>query len=452
MSAQKPLISFIVTVYNLEKYIGNCLDSILSQNFDNYEIVLVDNASTDTSPKICQQYAYKYPNKIKYFQVPKEIAVMGTAHYFGFGLAQGEYIQFIDGDDRLAENIVPEIADTIITKRPDFVMGRYECYLEDSSENGNNFLDAAFEADKINNVSYDDAMVYLSTLPNFHGVFWRYIFKKTLFAKTYKEVGDLFFYPFTSTLYSDGIMLLKLFLRANSVIFLDKVIYIYTRRANGSGVGFLDGPTLSRDSIISFLSALHFLISLKPKGGKHTYLINKIYYIFQFYKTGLTYVNDEMYAQIAQILEENIELLEGIQACGIEDMQIFYNCIREYGCEEGVKAYTKKQNDPFLNRLNKYNCENLYIIPSGNKTMSTLSLLNQNGYKVSAIFDNDPKKHGLTYQGVPCHSPGEILSWSNAKKASATFILSAMDESLVEILTNQLKEYGIAQEQMIIKE
>ncbi|HOJ48436.1 MAG TPA: glycosyltransferase family 2 protein [Bacillota bacterium] len=450
--SDKPLISFIVTVYNLEKYIAKCLDSILNQNFDDYEIVVVDNASTDNSARICQTYAEKYPDKVRFYQVPKEMAAAGTAHYFGFNFAHGEYVQYIDGDDRLKENCLREIADLIITKKSDIIMGRYECYLEDSGENRNNIVDAAFEADKINNVSYDQALIYLSTLPNFHGVLWRYVFRKSLFAKSYKNVGGLFHFAFSSNIYSDGIMLIKLFLNANSITFLDKVIYIYTRRVDGSGKGRLDLVNLSKNSIISVLHGLYILISLKPKGGKRVYLINKINYIFEFYKSGLAYISEQQYPEIAQILEENIELLEGLKDCGIAELQDFYNLIKQYGCLNGAIAFSNQMHKSFFKQVEQRDRENLYLIPNGRKAISTLNLLRQNGYRLRAIFDNDPRKQGLLYEEVLCCSPQEIAAWDETRKSSATFIVSAMDKSLVKILINQLKGYGIQDTQIIVKE
>lgn len=449
---EKPLISFIVTVFNLEKYIAACLDSILNQNFDDYEIVVVDNNSSDNSVKICQTYAEKYPDKVRFYQVPKEMAVSGTAHYFGFNLTHGEYVQFVDGDDRLKENCLAEIADLIITKKSDIIMGRHECYLEAGGVNKNNVIDAPFEADKINTVSYDQALIYLSTLPNFHGAFWRFIFRKSLFGKCYKNVGDLFFSPFPTRVYADGIMVIKLFLRANSITFLDRVIYIYTRRVDGSGEGFFDFVNLSRDTLASILNGLYFLISLKPQGGKRAYLISKINYIFEFYKMGLPYIEERQYSEVAQILEENIELLEGINDCGIAELRDFYNCIKQNGCLNGAVAYADQLKNQFLESLKQRDCENLYIIPNGIKAMSTLTLLKQNGYHVRAIFDNDPRKHGHLYQEVLCCSPQEILTWDDKRKRDATFIASAMDKSLVEILVNQIKGYGIKETQIIVKE
>ena len=66
---RKKLISIIIAVYNLENYIEECLDSILNQEFDDYEIMLIDNGSTDKSIEICQNYSEKYPDKIIYVKL-----------------------------------------------------------------------------------------------------------------------------------------------------------------------------------------------------------------------------------------------------------------------------------------------------------------------------------------------------------------------------------------------
>lgn len=450
VKTDKPFISFIVTVYNLEKYISKCLDSILNQNFVDYEIVVVDNASTDKSCEICQDYCYKYPDRVRFYQVPGEIAVRGTAHKMGFGVAHGEYVQFIDGDDRLKEDCLSEIADIINSKKTDIIMGRFECYLEDSTNNKNNFNDALFEASKINDVSYDDALVYLSTLPNFQGVIWRFIFKRSMFEKNYKLAGDLLHNAFNAESYSDGAVLIKLFLKANSIFYLDKPVYIYTRRVDGSGGGYLETKGLAKDSIISLLNVLHILISLKPQDGKYIYLMNKIYFVFKFFKFALTYIEHKQFIEIAEILEDNNELLEALKNCRIADLESFYNCIRKHGYLKGIIFYSEQIKIKFFDELK--DSKNIFVFPGGNKTMSTLKLLKDNGYEVSAILDNDTKKHGHVYAGIPCMSPLVFKEYDEIQKKSITVIISALDETLVTILMRQLNELGINDTQIVVKE
>ena len=104
----QPLVSFIVSVYNLEDYIGDCLDSILAQPFDDYEIMLVNNNSTDNSDAICKGYAERH-KQIRYYALTGE-PIIGRAVAYGRKKARGKYLNIVDGDDMLppdADGIFP---------------------------------------------------------------------------------------------------------------------------------------------------------------------------------------------------------------------------------------------------------------------------------------------------------------------------------------------------------
>lgn len=89
-------ISVIVPIYNVEKYLRFCIDSILKQDYDDYEIILIDDGSTDSSPNICQEYEWNYSN-IKYYR--KLNGGLSSARNFGLNRASGEWVIFIDSDD-----------------------------------------------------------------------------------------------------------------------------------------------------------------------------------------------------------------------------------------------------------------------------------------------------------------------------------------------------------------
>ena len=89
-------VSVIVPVYNVEKYIRKCLDSLVNQTLENIEIIIVDDGSTDTSKDIIKEYMDKYKN-IKYYQ--KENGGLGDARNYGLQYATGKYIAFLDSDD-----------------------------------------------------------------------------------------------------------------------------------------------------------------------------------------------------------------------------------------------------------------------------------------------------------------------------------------------------------------
>ncbi len=105
--------SIVMACYNVEDYIEEAIDSIINQNFDfnNVEIILVDDGSVDSTSEICKNYIEKYPNNIKYFY--KENGGQASARNFGIKYASGKYINFLDADDKLME-------DTLINVFPFF--------------------------------------------------------------------------------------------------------------------------------------------------------------------------------------------------------------------------------------------------------------------------------------------------------------------------------------------
>ena len=90
------LISIIVPVYNVEKYLNECIDSIIAQTYSNIEIILVNDGSTDASGKICDEYAEK-DGRIKV--IHQVNAGLSAARNAGMAVATGEYLYFVDSDD-----------------------------------------------------------------------------------------------------------------------------------------------------------------------------------------------------------------------------------------------------------------------------------------------------------------------------------------------------------------
>ena len=96
------LISIIVPIYNVELYLEKCIESIINQTYKNLEIILVDDGSTDSCGKICDEYAKK-DNRIKV--IHKINGGLSDARNKGMEIAKGKYIGFVDGDDYVASDM-----------------------------------------------------------------------------------------------------------------------------------------------------------------------------------------------------------------------------------------------------------------------------------------------------------------------------------------------------------
>ena len=145
-SPEKPLFSVIVPIYNVENYLQQCLDSVLNQDFNNFEIILVNDGSTDHCLDICIKYAKKYQNITVVSQMNQGLSV---ARNSGIKMARGEYLIFLDPDDFWeGKNIFEDLEKIIIEKNnPDLIINTFTYQLikennrRESSINLNNIRD-----------------------------------------------------------------------------------------------------------------------------------------------------------------------------------------------------------------------------------------------------------------------------------------------------------------------
>lgn len=114
-----PLVTVVVPVYNVEKYLDRCIESIVNQTYDNLEIILVDDGSPDKCPQMCDDWAKK-DNRIKV--IHKDNAGLGMARNSGMEVATGEYILFVDSDDYIDKSAVKKSVDTAINSQSQVVM------------------------------------------------------------------------------------------------------------------------------------------------------------------------------------------------------------------------------------------------------------------------------------------------------------------------------------------
>lgn len=105
-----PKVSIIVPIYNVEKFLPRCLDSLLAQTFPDFELLLIDDGSKDRSGDICDKYALK-DQRIRVFH--KENGGVASARQFGVSLATGEYVIHIDADDWIESNMLCDMVDKI---------------------------------------------------------------------------------------------------------------------------------------------------------------------------------------------------------------------------------------------------------------------------------------------------------------------------------------------------
>lgn len=119
----EPLISVIIPVYNMERYLSRAVDSVISQSYKNLEIILVDDGSTDRSPEICDMYG-KTDSRVKV--IHKENGGLSSARNAGIDASSGEYISFVDSDDFVNINFISMLFNSCIKEGTDIAICNYK--------------------------------------------------------------------------------------------------------------------------------------------------------------------------------------------------------------------------------------------------------------------------------------------------------------------------------------
>ena len=166
----RPLVSVVIPVYNVEKYIDMCLSSIVNSTYENLEIIIVNDCSPDNSEKIIKEYAEK-DKRIVYLKNDKNLRVSETRNK-GLDFANGEYIIFIDADDYISSEWIHNLVKTIEEKDADVVIGSAKQF------NGEQEKDY-----KIRDLDKEKWIDFEKIRLNKNGVIWNKIYRRELIEK-----------------------------------------------------------------------------------------------------------------------------------------------------------------------------------------------------------------------------------------------------------------------------
>lgn len=210
------LISIIVPIYNVDKYLERCINSIINQTYKNIEIILVDDGSTDSCFDICKQYS-EIDSRIIIYK--KENGGLSSARNYGFRKSNGKYIIYIDSDDFVSNKYVENLYNAIDTTNSEIAISSF--YLV--NEDGKLIEKKKKETFEIKTFSNDKALEELLLQKKFDSSAWGKIYLKKFFEK--------FHYP-EGKLYEDLPITYKIFLESNRIAYINSFDYFYVQREN----------------------------------------------------------------------------------------------------------------------------------------------------------------------------------------------------------------------------
>ena len=212
----KALISIIVPIYNVEKYLRQCLDSVLNQTYQNFECLLINDGSPDNSAGICKEYVDK-DARFHYFE--KENGGLASARNLGIKYSKGKYISFIDSDDWVEPDYLEVLHSKIKEYNTDFVISSYKKF--DMDEDC--FYLHIWDQDYYEKIwTSQELLTQLPNLENYDGsytVSWGKLFKRSLFDKILFNEQRKFGEDFECSF--------KLYLSMTSCLYIHKALYNY---------------------------------------------------------------------------------------------------------------------------------------------------------------------------------------------------------------------------------
>lgn len=239
----EPLISVIVPVYKVEQYLDRCVQSLLSQTYENVEILLIDDGSPDQCPKMCDQYAAAY-EKIQV--IHQENKGLSGARNTGIDHAKGEYLAFVDSDDKWSPYFLESLYRALKTYDADISQCRWEYMHGDELKEAYD-PEASCECftgrEMLSNLFIQTGAYYV--------VAWNKLYKKELFANIRYPEGRI---------HEDEATTYKLFDQAETCVFVDNALYGYYVGTGGTSItrnGFqlkkLDWRTANKERVQYFL-------------------------------------------------------------------------------------------------------------------------------------------------------------------------------------------------------
>ena len=220
----QPLISVIVPIYGIERYVGHCIESLMQQTYQNLEIILVDDGSPDNCPKICDLYASK-DKRIKV--IHKENGGLVTARKAGVQAAHGEYIGFVDGDDWVGVGFYQSMLNTIMACDADIAVAGCSCDLYRKTITMENALPLG--------VYEGESMEYFRKNMMSFGSFFRFGVTTYHWNKLYRREAIIPFQMAVEdgfTVMEDGATTYPAMLAAKKIVLTNNFAYHYRQRSD----------------------------------------------------------------------------------------------------------------------------------------------------------------------------------------------------------------------------
>lgn len=218
--SNSPMLSIIVPVYNAEDYLCKCLDSLLAQDFPDYEVILVDDGSTDSSGAICDKYTSENP---VFRCIHKSNGGHTSARKSGYEICRGKYVAFVDSDDWVSPDMYRKMCRAVYDTDADIVVCNHTAVMPDKEAVVRAiFAPGYYDKTRLEKEVYP-YMIYSGSFFQFGAVpsLWNKLFRRELLQ------CHLFHVPSDIVVGEDALTTYSCMLEASSIYFIDEPLYYY---------------------------------------------------------------------------------------------------------------------------------------------------------------------------------------------------------------------------------
>ncbi len=222
-----PLISVIVPIYNVEKYLERCIKSIINQTYSNLEILLVDDGSKDRCSEICDEYA-NVDSRIT--ALHKINGGLSDARNYGIDRSKGDYIILIDSDDYIHRDMIRILVEETIREKSDITICTYKYVYDNEPDEKDKEFDHRVETRVLDRNTAQE-MYYTSDMTLDLTVAWNKLYRRSLFENIRYPVGKIFEDEYTTY---------KLLYKCEKICYIKLPLYYYLQRSD-SIIGRMSG-------------------------------------------------------------------------------------------------------------------------------------------------------------------------------------------------------------------
>ena len=399
------MLSVLVPVYNVEKYIHRCVESILNQSYDDLEVILVDDGSTDESGALCDGYARK-DSRVK-------VIHKNTARIAGLQAATKRYVTFVDSDDYIESTMYEKLMQKILHSHADIVVGGYVSEYEDGT------VLCSFTAVDEKFYASEDALCAMFEGDIFNWSLCDKIYRRSLFD----SLDDISKWP--SSYGEDTYMNYKLFSLAEYVFYMPLYAYHYCLRNNSlmrSGVN---------EGYFAYLDIYASIVARYSKDNMPKFIPSIMRLLISFYYKCLSFTLKKRARNKKQIAHYHQVLLQTVGNVGYHatDSIQHTKLLRTYSDWEKLYAERAQVLRDFAK------IKEVYIYGIGAIAEEVADTMEENGIHFKGFCVT--RKEICLYKHKPVYAINEIVSLPN----DTGFIL-AMRENSEQKVSHHLEQLG----------